>query len=262
MDNIILEKKIKDALDHKAEEVGADSFAAQRIRAKVYQRFEEAEHMKKRNWKKTLLVSAAICVFGAMTALGLGRAVTFEAGSSPAYAIKSYVAAEEKQESLDTKVKMVEKFSNGYAFKEAVPMDETARDEAGNVTGKETTLHVVYAKDGANDLHVFSGRLSSGLPKNPDAVRELEDGTELIYTTLVNKLVAENYVITDEEKELQEAGKLNIAYDGRTGTEVETSVSSHVTWEQDGITYSMLVNGSLVEAEEMLDMAQEIAESN
>lgn len=261
MDNFILESKIRETLHKKAKMAGADPFVEQRIRTKVYCRLKEAEHMKKRNWKKTAIAAAAICVLGSMTVLGLGKTVSIEGGSSPADAIKSYVAAEAKQGSLDEQIKMVEKFSNGYVFKEAVPVAETARDKDGNVTGKETTLHVIYAKEGASDIHAFSGRLSSGLPKNPDAVRILEDGTELLFSNLVTKLVAESYVITDEEKALQEAGKLNIAYDGRTGTEVETSVSSHVTWVQDEITYSIFTNGDTLSADELMDMAQEIAES-
>ena len=91
--------------------------------------------------------------------------------------------------------------------------------------------------------------------------KELEDGTELFYTSLVNKVVAEDYVITDEEKALQEAGKLNIAYDGRKGPEVDTSISSHVTWVQNGVTYSMMVMDGGLSAEEMFGMAQEIVES-
>lgn len=261
MDDFILEKKIKETLTKKAESVCADTYAAQRIRANVYSRIKEAEHMKNRNWKKTALVTAAICVLGSMTVLGLGKTTMITGSSSLADAIDSYVAAEAKQGSLDTQVKMIEKFSNGYVFKTAVPMDETATDKDGNITGKETTLHIVYAKEGANDLHVFSGRLNSGLPKNPDAVRTLEDGTELLFSSLVNKVVAEDYVITEEEKELQEAGKLNIACDGRTGTDVDISISSHVTWVQDEITYSMMVAGDGVTADELLGMAQEIAES-
>lgn len=261
MDDFILEKKIKDTLVKKAEGVDVDPYAPQRIRTNVYAKIKEAEHMKHNNWKKTAIVTAAICVLGSMTVLGLGKTVTIEGGSSPADAIKSFISAEAKQENLDEQVKMIEEFSNGYVFKEAVPVNETARDKDGNITGKETSLHVVYTKEGENDIHVFSGRLSSGLPENPDAVRTLEDGTELLYTSLVNKLVAESYVITDEEKALQEAGKLNIAYDGRTGTEVEISISSHVTWLQDGITYGLLLSGNELSAEELMDMAQEIAES-
>lgn len=261
MDDFILESKIRETLEKKSDEACADAFAARRIRAKVYQRLEEAEYMKKRNWKKMAVVTAAICVFGTMTALGIGKVVSFESSANPADAIQSFVAAQAKQESLDTQVKMVESFTNGYVFKEAVPMNETARDKDGNVTGTETTLYTVYEKDGENDLHVFSGRLSFGLPENPDAVKELEDGTELFYTSLVNKVVAEDYVITDEEKALQEAGKLNIAYDGRKGPEVDTSISSHVTWVQNGVTYSMMVMDGGLSAEEMFGMAQEIAES-
>lgn len=261
MGDFILEQKIKETLAKKAEYARADIYTEQRIRANVYSKIKEAERMKNKNWKKTVVVTAAICILGSMTVLGLGKTVSIEGGSSHAEMINSYVAAEAKQESLDEQVKIIEKFSNGYVFKGAVPFYETARDKDGNVTGEETTLQVIYAKNGAKDIYASSGRLSTGLPENPDTVRVLEDGTELLFTSLVNKIVADDYVITDEEKVLQEAGKLNIAYDGRKGTEVDVMVSSHVIWKQNEITYSLMLMDDEMTAEEMLDMAQEIAES-
>ena len=260
MDDFILEKKIRETLEHRAEHAG-HVFAEQRIRAKIYQelKLEEAEPMKKRNWKKTAVMAAAICVLGSMTAVALGKTVSITGSSSRENRITSYAEAEEKQESLDDDVKMLEKFSNGYAFKEAVPMEETGTDKDGNVTAKETSLNIVYSKDGAEDIYAHSSRLNLGITENPDAVRTLEDGTELVYTNIVNKFVPNGYEITEEEKKLQEDGKLNIGFKGEGG-EIEIRKSSHVMWVQDEILYSLMIFDDM-EADEMLNMAQELAES-
>ncbi len=259
MDNFILESKIKETLNQKAEEVSADPFAAQRIRTNVYNRLEEAEYMKKRNWKKTAMVTAAICVLGSMTALGLGKTVSITGSSSPLDAIQSYEAAEALQSELDAGIKMVEKFSNGYSFKEAVPVQETGTDESGAVTGTETTLMVWYTKAGMPDVTVSSGRMSLGRLGEADEEKVLEDGTVLSYSTMLNKFVPDDYVVTDEERALMEAGKLNIGYGGMK--EIQEKVSSSVLWEQDGILYHVLAFSDELGADEMLGMAQEIAES-
>ena len=261
MDDLILEKKIKVALEHEAETHHQDAFAIQRMNAKVYSKIKEAESMKKRNWKKTAVIAAAICVFGSMTVLGLGKTVSIMAGSSYDDRIRSYSEAVSVQKAWDSDVKTPERFSNGYEFAAAVPVEKTGMDQDGNVTEKGKSFQVTYAKDGMEEVQVFVSRMHFGTSENPDAVRELEDGTELFYSELENKLVSDAYVMSEEEKELQEAGKLNVAYDGRKEDTVDRYVSRHVIWVQDEITYSMLTKGDAMTADGLLDMAQEIAES-
>lgn len=258
MDNSILERKIKEALSKKAEETCADTFAAQRIWMKVHHQLEEEEHMKRRNWKKTAIVAAAICVLGSMTVLGLGKTVTVTGGSSPADMITSYAEAEAKQNSLDSYAKMVEKFSNGYEFEYAVPVHSEGTDKDGNVTGKETTMHVTYVKEGAANVSLSTSRITMGELGEPDAVLALEDGTELHYSTLVNKFVPVGYKMTEEEQKLMEAGKLNVA---EGADEIEIKLSSSVIWEQDEITYHLFTFSQDMSADEMLQMAREVAES-
>lgn len=260
MDNLILEKKIRETLDHKADEVEADFFAEERIRATVHQRLEETS-MKKKNWKKTAVVAAAICVIGSMTALGLGRTVSISGQSDIRDSIYSYAEAKEKQDSLDKEVKMVEKFSNGYTFHQAVPMEETGHDENGNETETSTMLYVDYKKKGMEDVSLYTHRLS-GLEVGAYADEELtlEDGTVLKYATMINRFVPNGYEISDEERELMAVGKLNIGYGG-PDQKLEEKVSSSVTWEQDGIAYDLFTFSDEMSAEEMFGMARELAES-
>ena len=68
MDDSILEKKIRAALEKKSEEARVDALTSRRIRANVYERIEEERNMKHRNWKKTVVAAAEICVFGNISA--------------------------------------------------------------------------------------------------------------------------------------------------------------------------------------------------
>ena len=51
MDDLILEKNLKETLNKKSEEIGG-SLADQRIRTRVFEAIEEEKNMKHRNWKK------------------------------------------------------------------------------------------------------------------------------------------------------------------------------------------------------------------
>ena len=85
----------------------------------------------------------------------------------------------------------------------------------------------------------------------------LEDGTVLSYSSTVNKFVPPDYEITEEEKKLQEEGKLNVAYGS---DEVEVMTSASVTWEQEDISYCLFTFEESMSAEELLSMAKEVAE--
>lgn len=54
MDDLILEKNLKETLNKKSEEIGG-SLADQRIRTRVFEAIEEEKNMKHRNWKKQQL---------------------------------------------------------------------------------------------------------------------------------------------------------------------------------------------------------------
>lgn len=260
MDNFILESKIRDTLNHKADEVEADSFAAARIRANVYQRLEETS-MKKRKWKKTVVVAAAICIIGSMSALGLGKTVHVTGHVNLNDSVYSYAEAKEMQNGLDKEVKMLEKFSNGYTFKSAVPSKNSGYDENGNVIEKETTLDVVYKKSGMEEITVYTHRMNGlGTGTYADEEMTLEDGTVLKYISMLNRFVPSGYEMTAEEQELMEIGKLNIGYGG-PNQKFEEKISSSVIWEQDGIVYDIMIFSDEMSAEEMLGMAKELAES-
>lgn len=258
MDNSVLEKKICQALEKKSEEVCVDALTSQRIQSKVFGNIEEERNMKHGNWKKAAVVTAAICIFGTMTVMALGKPAFVMSSSSHDEEIKSYGEAVKTQKEYDAQVKAVEEFSNGYRFKYAVPMHQEVQDQDRNQMAEEISVSYTYGKEGMEDV-IFSGsRISVGEEGEPDQIVALEDGTELHYSRTVNKFVPADYEISEEEKKLQEEGKLNVGYGSDT---VEIKNSSCVIWVQDGITYSLFAFGDDLAAEEMLTMAKEVAES-
>ena len=107
MDDLILEKKLKETLNKKSEEIGG-SLAGQRIRTRVFEAIEEEKNMKHRNWKKTAVAAAAICILGTMTAVAVGRPAFIMSGSSRNEIVRDYDQAVQMQEGYDGRVKSVE----------------------------------------------------------------------------------------------------------------------------------------------------------
>lgn len=262
MDDSILEKKIRNALEKKAKEAHVDSLTSQRIQANVYGAIEEERNMKRKNWKKTAIAAAAICILGSITAMAVGRPAYISSHSSHDEEIRSYGEAIEKQKSFDAQAKSVESFSNGYTFKMAIPKHEEIHDEDHNTMESSVSMAYTYGKEGMNDVVLSASRIAGSMSRTDsqasDRVLKLGNGVELVFSTLVNKFVPPDYEITEEEKKLQEEGKLNVGYGS---DQVEIRNSESVIWVQDGISYCLFMFGDDLSAEEMLRMAKEIAES-
>ena len=210
--------------------------------------------MKHRNWKKTAVAAAAICILGTMTAVAVGRPAFILSGSSRNEIVRDYGQAVQMQEGYDGRVKSVEGFSNGYTFKEAVPKHEETQDEGKNRLDQGVSMAFTYEKEGMEDVELSGSRLFVGMQdkSSADQVMTLEDGTVLSYSSTVNK-----FVPPEEEKKLQEEGKLNVAYGS---DEVEVMTSASVTWEQEDISYCLFTFEESMSAEELLSMAKEVAE--
>lgn len=258
MDDFILEEKIRETLKRKADSVHVDTLDRQRIRTEVYQRLEEENRMKHRNWKKTIVVAAAICVLGSITAMALGKASVSVSHSSNNEAVTSYSQAVTMQNGYDKSVKSVENFSNGYNFAQAVPTYGEERDDNGNVLSKNTYMSFTYQKNGLDNVMLNGHRSTMPDGGKVDRTMTLDNGVELKYSKMRNKFVPVDYTPTEEDLRLSEEGSLNLAYGS---DEVEEINSSSVLWEEGGITYILFTFENSLSGDEMLQMAKEVVES-
>lgn len=259
MDDFILEERIKETLQHKAGEVHVDAVRRQRIETKVYQRIEEENRMKNTNWKKTAVVAAAICILGSISAMALGRATSIVSYSSREEMVTDFSQAASMQKGYNSQVKVVENFSNGYKFAEAMPTYEEEKDEKGNTLLKQTQMSFRYVKEGRDSVSFSGGPSTAANTGSPDdQVLKLENGVELRYSTLHSKFVPVDYQATEEELALAKAGKLNLGYGN---DKVEEMDSSSVSWKEGDISYTLFTFDSSMTADEMLQMAKEIVES-
>ena len=89
--------------------------------------------------------------------------------------------------------------------------------------------------------------------------RTLETGgITMGYTSSMYKAVPPDYEPTEEDKKAMESGRLQIGYGS---AEIETSQYSRVVWVKDGIRYELMGFNVSLNADEMLQMAQEMVEN-
>lgn len=257
MDDSILEKKIRETLEKKSKEARVDTLTSQRIQAKVYEAIEEERNMKHKNWKKAVIAAAAICIMGSITAVALTKPKYVSSHSYTNEEVKSYEEAKNMQAGYDAAVKSVEKFSNGYEFEWAVPKYEASHDEDHNELETWTSMSFTYGRGDDPKVSLSADRMTWPA-ENADKIMTLEDGTELKFHRLNHKFVPPDYEPTEEEIKLQDEGKLNIGYGS---SEVEVKVSVSVSWKQNDICYCLFSFNENMSADEMLQMAKEIAES-
>ena len=255
MDDPILEEKLKNMFENRADELPEDPGREAQIRRNVYGQIErEGNFMRKGIMRKTVVALAAICVLGSMTAFGVGKITGITSHSSRYDEVHTYEQALELQKKHGPAVHFPEEFSNGYTFSAAVTKYYETTDDNGNKVGTGSNLSVTYAKDG-NENVTFPAETDLGESDDPTEEKTLDDGTTLRFYKTTNKFVPVNYELTEEDKKAQETGHFNLAY-GSDKVEIQTSYM--VEWNMDGQGYYLFKFGEDLRADEMFGMAEEI----
>ena len=132
MDDPILEEKLKNMFENRADELPEDPGREARIRRNVYGQIErEGNFMRKGIMRKTVVALAAICVLGSMTAFAVGKITGITSHSSRYDEVHTYEQALELQKKHGPAVHFPEEFSNGYTFSAAVPEYYETTDDNG-----------------------------------------------------------------------------------------------------------------------------------
>lgn len=250
---------LRNALKEQAETLAIGPEQTERMCRGVYQRIEEEGSMRKTwNIRKTVVVAAAVCLVGAMTAVAAGQVKTAISSPSHAEDFTEYSQLAEKEEQLGLKTKAPEAFSNGYRFAYGTPVYSRGEDEQGNVVKEQQDLSLMYSKENMADLslNIEHGNLfdESDAP-DQTAVHE---GITLKYSQDHYRMVPPDYEPSAEEKAQEAAGELVISY----GTDrVIDQTAQTLTWEDNGQFYTLLGFDVEMTPEEFYQMAGEIIDA-
>lgn len=236
---------MKEALAEKVRDIEPSEQMLKNIRREAKARRKETGYMK--FGMKKIVAVAAVCVMSvtAYAATQLGSVESHTTNNITAY--KDVAKADKK---LGLNAKYVERFDNGFTFDSAGAGEERGRDEDGNPMEKTyNMLSISYKNEEGQTLML---NVQEGSPY-ADAGQEVTEG----YVVTANKFVPPDYELTEEDKAMQEAGELNIAYGSQ---EVELKTFESYYW-QDGDLYYYLgaFDCDLGEAA-LKDMAAQIME--
>ena len=83
------------------------------------------------------------------------------------------------------------------------------------------------------------------------------NGINLYYVHYINKVVSDDYELTEQDKKDQASGKVVFSYDDSV-SQIEVSQVQSVNWNKDGIHYDLLQIDGKLSAGELADMAREV----
>ena len=149
--------------------------------------------------------------------------------------------------------KLIEEFSNGYAFQEGSIVDNNLVDEGGNSAEKFKSFNFTYAKDG-DEVWFSQDKFSSELGEESGNVVATVDGIDVTYFSYNNKLVPPDYELTEEDKAAEEAGDIVFSYGS---DEVTLHVVQCVSWQEGDMHYSFTQMDGALSVEELVAMATE-----
>ncbi|MDS0527961.1 hypothetical protein NNC19_19900 [Clostridium sp. SHJSY1] len=213
---------------------------------------------------KTVIIAGMLIVATTATCVAATNHFEILSSSSRLTEVNNFPSKDEVKESVGFTPKYVESFNNGFKFDTFNYSNEEIRDDKRSAVEKYKSADFDYNKEGSK-----KGQSLTMSAKKIDQKYFTEDtlkktvsveysGIKIEYTSNEYKLVPEGYEPTDEEKELQNKGLLQIGY-GSTSDEIKVSQNQAVKWYESGISYCILnMDYTELSQDDMINMAKEV----
>lgn len=222
--------------------------------------YREVPNMKRLSLKKWAVIAACICLLVPAGLFAAGKITTYRSSSSNVSGdrTENWNDFDLMKEKADVgKGQAVESFSNGYKFESMQVVTTDGMDSAGNKVASFKDLDIIYQKKGSSEMWLeLSSPHDQGDPREADQQKEV-NGVSLQYFQDTYKFVPPDYKLTDQDKKLEERGDYFVSYGS---DKIEIKKFSYVSWEHDGVCYSLHTFDTDLSADQMLDMAAEIVQ--
>lgn len=222
-------------------------------------RLQEEKRMKKNLFASKKLKAAV--VVGALCVMSF---TCYAAMKMTGYSSHSYrewndlPTAEEVQKKVDFTPKFVEKFSNGFEFKDASVGAISGVDDDFNKVTEEHKMVTFDYQRGEEIIAITNREVSDeigGDYSTFDETVDLGNDIEGHYNMQAYKFFPPDVTPSDEDLEAQKAGELEISYGS---SEIEEMNIQSFFWEEDGIVYEMTSLGANIDKDGLIQMAKEI----
>ena len=209
-----------------------------------------------RSKKKILpLLIAATLTIGVTAVAATGKISMWTSSSASRAAYTSLPTSEQVTKDIGYRPVLIDTFENGYCFKEGNIRKNSFKDGNANVIENFKSVSFDYQKNG--DIVSFKQqKFNSKLTPSGDIIATVNE-TNLYYVHYINKVVSDDYELTEQDKKDQSSGKVVFSYDD-SASQIEVSQVQSVNWNKDGIQYALLQIDGKLSAGELADMAREV----
>jgi hypothetical protein len=261
-----IDKKIKNYLNNKAEEISASEDMFFKIRAEILKQNKGVFYNMKIRFlrARTAIIAGLICIVTTGTCVAATNG-SFWVGSSSLYNdIKVFPTSDTVKSKVDFIPKYVENFDGGFKFDTFNYSNSSLKNDDGSTIIKTKDAHFYYKKDGARkdqDLFLNATAIDQKYFNEDGNVKSNSDVTEykgikIYYNSIKRKIVPEGYKQTEEDLKLINEGRLDMAFGS---DEIEEYNSKSVKWYENGIEYSIINNSyDDVNREAMINMAKDV----
>ena len=262
-----IDKKIKECLIHKSENASVPENMFFKIKNEILKEKDNKGvfTMKHKLLRpKTVIIAGMLIIATTVTCVAATDRSGIFGSSSHLTETKTFPSKDKVKDSVGFTPKYVESFNNGFKFDTFNYSNKEVRDDKGAAIEKYKSADFDYKKEGSKKGQYLSMSaekieqkyFDENTSKNVTSVEY--NGIKIEYTSSQYKAVPEGYNPTEEEKELQDKGLLQIGY-GSESDEIKVSQNQSVMWYEDGISYGIFnMDYTELSKDDMINMAKEV----
>ena len=206
--------------------------------------------------KRNLSVKKAVAIVAVAATFLLGS-TAFASGVLTgwfSHADKEYITMPSEQECIQDvgyAPVLIQEFENGYVYSTGYAINNERADEKTGVVDEFKSAMFEYEKDG--DVVYFWQEKYEGV-QNYGTVIDSFAGVELYYTSYMNKIVPEDYEMTQADIEAEENGDLVFTWGSDS---VQIMEVKSLQWIKEGVGFNLLQTGGNLDSSDLVAMAKE-----
>ncbi|MGE4214642.1 MAG: hypothetical protein AB7E42_07705 [Anaerotignaceae bacterium] len=252
------DKELKQAVSQKAMEINPSENMFAGINEKILCENKEDYNMKLGIGKKSrgILIACMLLVLTTGACFAATKIVNYTGCLDSKF--ESFPTERQMKKEVGFVPKYIEKFENGYTFKEAFVGEYEGKDTENNTVVMLKSAEFTYLKDDA-EVYLYAEEKPKGIEFD-NGLKDSEEitvsgGQTVYYYDYLNKFKPGDYVMTEQDK-LDEA---NGTYVFSFGEDLD--LIKHIQmigWEEDSIIYSLECYDDKLSKDELLKMIEEI----
>ena len=249
MTDFELDNELRKTLHECVEHLQADDLMKERIDFMIQQ------PKRKNTWKRICVGIIAAACLATVGAVARGQIAGLISSTYLTKQIYSISELNDDADKISGKISLHDKL-NGYDFTSGNIQNVNKVDNSMNKIGEYSELYAQYG-DLTVTVHKYDAEIDEveyPLQQGQNPQSKDINGVSVSYRTDKYLFVPADYKLTDEEKQMQENNEIVISYGSDSR---EEQVFTSVSWEQDGLVYSVFTFSD-VTSENMFDAAKQI----